>query len=731
MVRAIIRGGAWKNSEDEILKAAVMKYGQQSWPRVASLLNRKTAKQCKARWYEWLDPSVKKTEWSKEEEEKLLHLAKLMPNQWRTIAPIVGRTAGQCSEHYERLLDAAQGAGTESSSVEADATARKSRTGDIDQAPENKPARPDAIDMDEEEKEMLQEARARLANTQGKKEKRKQRERELEESRKLATLQKRREMKAAGLETEAIGASKKRSRKDLDLATEIPYFESVPKGFYDVTAENESGKRVRAEHIADLSDPRGARLEVTRMEGAHADEELRRRKEEDARRLRKLMQENAPEAIKRIQEQNDPAALHRRTALVLPAPMASEPIAEHAHAIPHRQALTLPPAATRTPMQSNTILQEAKQHLQLREAPAPLSLAETSAHTDEPISDRYTTVAGILNKITSDSAYNALDSSSSKVNFAAISSVAANGELVRSREVKERQLRQTQVKQGLSALPAPLYTYEVTLPSGHSAVEAADDTENARLPQDRAESDEAQRQETLEKLRLEESRRSSAVRRNLPLPSTLSSAAKQTLLGPAAYLPLELHAASQLVHEEMVHLIEHDSFSYYSPKEGITTSTRPTAVAPLEVLSDVYLTLARDSIQKEADGSQLQALQLTLPWDEYKPADAYNNIPALQQQFATLKAAIVADSRRAKALEEQLTQRMASSSSSLNSAITTITESYAKLSDWNLEIFSVSGMLTAEKDAVNERIARARAELATLLQLEQTLQQRYVAMQTS
>jgi hypothetical protein len=44
------------------------------------------------------------TEWSREEEEKLLHLAKLMPCQWRTIAPIVGRTPAQCLEHYEVLL---------------------------------------------------------------------------------------------------------------------------------------------------------------------------------------------------------------------------------------------------------------------------------------------------------------------------------------------------------------------------------------------------------------------------------------------------------------------------------------------------------------------------------------------------------------------------------------------------------------------------------------------------
>jgi len=46
--------------------------------------------------YEWLDPSIKKTEWTREEDEKLLHLAKLMPTQWRTIAPIVGRTPAQC-----------------------------------------------------------------------------------------------------------------------------------------------------------------------------------------------------------------------------------------------------------------------------------------------------------------------------------------------------------------------------------------------------------------------------------------------------------------------------------------------------------------------------------------------------------------------------------------------------------------------------------------------------------
>ena len=68
MVRVTIKGGVWSNTEvnielfffkfvifklllkDEILKAAVMKYGKNQWSRIASLLHRKSAKQCKARW---------------------------------------------------------------------------------------------------------------------------------------------------------------------------------------------------------------------------------------------------------------------------------------------------------------------------------------------------------------------------------------------------------------------------------------------------------------------------------------------------------------------------------------------------------------------------------------------------------------------------------------------------------------------------------------------------------
>lgn len=89
--------------------------------------------------YEWLDPSIKKTEWTREEDEKLLHLAKLMPTQWRTIAPIVGRTPAQCLDRcgcccccmsmlgagggYERQLFGMHGMYVFSSSWDADTAA--------------------------------------------------------------------------------------------------------------------------------------------------------------------------------------------------------------------------------------------------------------------------------------------------------------------------------------------------------------------------------------------------------------------------------------------------------------------------------------------------------------------------------------------------------------------------------------------------------------------------------
>ncbi|ODQ67330.1 hypothetical protein NADFUDRAFT_64473 [Nadsonia fulvescens var. elongata DSM 6958] len=310
-----VRGGVWTNVEDEILRAAISKYGLNQWSRVSSLLARKTAKQCKARWNEWLDPSVKKIEWSREEDEKLLHLAKIMPTQWRTIAPIVGRTASQCIERYQKLLDDAEqkdnvlsltGVGSES---QASLGSRKWRVGDIDPTPETKPARPDAIDMDEDELEMLSEARARLANTQGKKAKRKDRERLLEESRRLALLQKRRELKQAGINTR-LGKKKK---NEMDYNADIPFEHKPAVGFYSTSEEQGANE--------------AAKLQFRRKKFSNElpeNDNKKDKKRERGETKESATQRAAQMRTEKLLEMQDADQASKRRKLVLPSPQVED-----------------------------------------------------------------------------------------------------------------------------------------------------------------------------------------------------------------------------------------------------------------------------------------------------------------------------------------------------------------------------------------------------------------------
>ncbi|KAG5917788.1 Pre-mRNA-splicing factor cef1 [Claviceps capensis] len=316
----VVKGGVWTNIEDEILKASVSKYGLNQWARVSSLLARKTAKQCKARWNEWLDPSIKKIEWSKDEDEKLLHLAKIMPTQWRTIAPIVGRTANQCLERYQKLLDEAEAResslslmgpdGGETQAPSAD-DVRRLRPGELDPDPETKPARPDTIDLDEDEKEMLSEARARLANTQGKKAKRKARERQQEESRRIANLQKRRELKNAGLNIKLVLHKK----GQMDYNTDIPFEKKAAPGFYDTSEELSRNEWQRRGF-----DPSKLNLHTKRKGDEEEEGERKRRKNKDG------LSESQKAAIKagQMQKIREAEQSSKRRALNLPAPQVGE-----------------------------------------------------------------------------------------------------------------------------------------------------------------------------------------------------------------------------------------------------------------------------------------------------------------------------------------------------------------------------------------------------------------------
>jgi pre-mRNA-splicing factor CDC5/CEF1 len=126
-------------------------------------------------------------------------------------------------------------------------------------------------------------------------------------------LQKRRELKAAGIESK-LGGSRK--RKHIDYAREIPFQKVVPAGFYDVGSENDMGKKMALDPVLNG-------LELSRLESQAQRDEEEREKQRDKKRLKTLFQANAPLAVMAIANANDPTALRRRVPLNLPSPQVT------------------------------------------------------------------------------------------------------------------------------------------------------------------------------------------------------------------------------------------------------------------------------------------------------------------------------------------------------------------------------------------------------------------------
>lgn len=187
-----------------------------------------------------------------------------------------------------------------------------SRPGELDPDPESKPARPDTIDLDEDEKEMLSEARARLANTQGKKAKRKARERQLEESRRLAVLQKRRELKHAGINVKVVT----RKPGQMDYNADIPFEKPAAPGFYDTIEEINQNERQR-----EAFDPRKQQLANKRKGDQDDDAERKKRKNDKSSATASSAAAARAGQMQKIREAEQSS---KRRGLNLPAPQISE-----------------------------------------------------------------------------------------------------------------------------------------------------------------------------------------------------------------------------------------------------------------------------------------------------------------------------------------------------------------------------------------------------------------------
>jgi hypothetical protein len=100
--------GKWKAEEDAKLTDAVSQLGKD-WVAVAAIVPGRTHIQCRYRWVEFLDPTIKHTttgKWKPEEDEKLTDAVKQFGNNWVLVAALVpGRSEYQCRYRWVECLD--------------------------------------------------------------------------------------------------------------------------------------------------------------------------------------------------------------------------------------------------------------------------------------------------------------------------------------------------------------------------------------------------------------------------------------------------------------------------------------------------------------------------------------------------------------------------------------------------------------------------------------------------
>uniref|UniRef100_A0AAQ5ZZ21 V-myb avian myeloblastosis viral oncogene homolog-like 2b n=1 Tax=Amphiprion ocellaris TaxID=80972 RepID=A0AAQ5ZZ21_AMPOC len=97
----------WTQEEDDLLKALVQKLGPNDWKYIASNIPSHTEHQCQHRWFKVLDPELVKGPWTKEEDEKVIELVNLYGNkQWAMVAKhLKGRLGKQCRERWHNHLN--------------------------------------------------------------------------------------------------------------------------------------------------------------------------------------------------------------------------------------------------------------------------------------------------------------------------------------------------------------------------------------------------------------------------------------------------------------------------------------------------------------------------------------------------------------------------------------------------------------------------------------------------
>ncbi|KAL8227538.1 hypothetical protein R6Q57_015122 [Mikania cordata] len=95
---------SWSQEEDDILRDQISIHGTDNWAIVASKFKDKTTRQCRRRWFTYLNSDFKKGGWTQEEDMLLCEAQKIFGNRWTEIAKVVsGRTDNAVKNRFSTL----------------------------------------------------------------------------------------------------------------------------------------------------------------------------------------------------------------------------------------------------------------------------------------------------------------------------------------------------------------------------------------------------------------------------------------------------------------------------------------------------------------------------------------------------------------------------------------------------------------------------------------------------